>query len=324
MKTYKLMIKIHKITKLKYLCVTTKNSWRTYKGSGTYWKNHLRFHGNHIRTFLILESKSIEEISILGLYYSEKYDIVNSDAWANLIPENGYGTNPNVWKNGIINYKNKVGIHSEKYDKGIRSHWAKLGGLQGGKNTKKLKVGIFSEKYNRSKQSKINYSLGLGKLSEEERRNNCKLGGIKTKQNNLGIFAASAQQRKIWATTNGSLGGIKCKENNLGFFSASKEEKIEWSKKGGKISGKITGKMYWWNNGQINTKSFECPGVGWKRGQIESEKKKLSRENNLKKAREKNKTLFWYNNGVINKRFDLNEFPDGFVRGRINVRGNIL
>lgn len=281
--TYKLMIKVHRRTKLKYLCVTSKKNWKSYKGSGIYWKSHLKKYGSNIKTILIFESLSIEKISELGLFYSEKYNIVESDDWANLIPENGYNTNILIGKQGIINYNNKVGIHSPKYSRETRKKWSKIGGFVGGKTTKKNKVGIFSETYDFSKQSKINYQKGLAKLSEEERSENGRRGGLFTKENVLGIFGASNEERKIWAVSNGRKGGVKSFEEKLGVFSASSEQRKEWCSIAGKSGGKVVGSMYWWNNGVINTKSNSCPGDGWKRGQIESEKKIRSREKNFSK-----------------------------------------
>ena len=42
-----LYIKTHNITGLKYFGKTIGNPY-SYKGSGTYWNNHLKKHGNNI------------------------------------------------------------------------------------------------------------------------------------------------------------------------------------------------------------------------------------------------------------------------------------
>ena len=91
------MIKTHKISGLKYLCQTTRKDYIKYKGSGDYWKNHLRIHGNEIATELLAECKSKEELKEVGLYYSNLWNIVESKdssgkkMWANLTPESGTG-----------------------------------------------------------------------------------------------------------------------------------------------------------------------------------------------------------------------------------------
>jgi hypothetical protein len=89
-----LMIKTHQITGLKYLCkrVTTSDVKAiSYKGSGKYWKNHLKVHGKNINTEILekYELNKIEEFSKLCLEYSAKFNIVMGDEWANLMEENG-------------------------------------------------------------------------------------------------------------------------------------------------------------------------------------------------------------------------------------------
>lgn len=58
----------------------------------------------------------------------------------------------------------------------------------------------------------------------------------------------------------------------------------EIASKAGKIGGKITGSKLWWNNSIINKKSFECPGEGWVRGMLQSEKKIIANKTNMKKC----------------------------------------
>jgi hypothetical protein len=105
-----LMIKTHQVTGLKYLCkkVTTSDSKAiSYKGSGTRWNNHLKVHGNHINTEILAkyDLDKINEFSQLCIEYSNKFDIVKSNEWANLIEETGKpGTKIGVYcgKNGTF------------------------------------------------------------------------------------------------------------------------------------------------------------------------------------------------------------------------------
>ena len=90
MTIYSLYIKTHNKTGLKYLGYTKQNP-NKYKGSGTYWRRHLSVHGNDVSTEILLESESHNEIKTQGLFYSNKWNVVNSEEWANLKPETGEG-----------------------------------------------------------------------------------------------------------------------------------------------------------------------------------------------------------------------------------------
>lgn len=100
--TYKLMIKTHTETKLKYLCITKKEKWETYSGSGVYWKKHLKKYGNTFTTELLYETDDYEEFVIQCLLASQFYDIVNSKEFANSIPEKGYD---NIHESGYTNFE---------------------------------------------------------------------------------------------------------------------------------------------------------------------------------------------------------------------------
>lgn len=108
-----LMIKTHHLTGLKYLCkrVTTGYSKAiSYKGSGKYWKNHLKIHGKNINTEILAkyELDKIKEFSRLCIEYSNKFNIIKSYKCANLIEQmkNLNSNNPsiNILKNGDIGY----------------------------------------------------------------------------------------------------------------------------------------------------------------------------------------------------------------------------
>jgi hypothetical protein len=79
---------------LKYLGITTKDPYK-YKGSGLYWKRHLKFHNilsKDIKTTILLETSNESELRDTSLYYSNLWDIVNNEKFLNLIPESGIGT----------------------------------------------------------------------------------------------------------------------------------------------------------------------------------------------------------------------------------------
>lgn len=86
-----LYVKTHNQTGLKYLGKTTDSDPHAYPGSGLYWSEHLKKHGSNYSTELLLETEDPEEIRTTGQYYSTLWNVVESDEWANLQPEEGQG-----------------------------------------------------------------------------------------------------------------------------------------------------------------------------------------------------------------------------------------
>jgi len=86
MNIYYLYKKIHNKTGLQYLGYTTRNPF-IYKGSGIKWGVHLSIYGDDISTEILAESTNKEEIQKLGRQFSELWDIVHSDKWANSMKE---------------------------------------------------------------------------------------------------------------------------------------------------------------------------------------------------------------------------------------------
>lgn len=84
------MIKSHNVTGLKYLCITKRADWEDYTGSGGFWKNHLKIHGTDISTHLLFESDDYDEFVTMCYFCSDFYNVVESDEFANLVPEHGY------------------------------------------------------------------------------------------------------------------------------------------------------------------------------------------------------------------------------------------
>lgn len=90
MTIYYLYVKTHLASGLKYLGFTEKDPY-SYKGSGTRWKNHIRKHGYNVNTNILLSTNSYEELVETGIFFSKLFNVVESDEWANLIPESGEG-----------------------------------------------------------------------------------------------------------------------------------------------------------------------------------------------------------------------------------------
>ena len=85
-----LLVMEHTVTGLKYFCKTTVlNRVHRYKGSGTTWLNHLRTHGFDVNVgllgFYVEESRCLDAAK----KFSIENRIVESDEWANAIPEPG-------------------------------------------------------------------------------------------------------------------------------------------------------------------------------------------------------------------------------------------
>lgn len=90
-----LYIKQHSVTGLLYFGKTSKGDPVKYKGSGTYWKRHIKQHGvKFVETIwycLFLDAESIKEFE---LSFSINNNIVEDTRWANLVEETGIGGPP--------------------------------------------------------------------------------------------------------------------------------------------------------------------------------------------------------------------------------------
>jgi hypothetical protein len=84
-----LYIKEHEITGLRYFGKTTQNPQK-YKGSGVDWTKHLLEHGPHVKTIWTCLFETDAEIRDFARFFSDEFDIVNSDNWANAVPESGH------------------------------------------------------------------------------------------------------------------------------------------------------------------------------------------------------------------------------------------
>lgn len=129
-KTYKLMIKTHAVTGLKYLCMTKKDNWVEYTGSGVHWLNHISKHGKNIDTELIYETPDYEKFICVCEEISENLDVVNSTNFANAIPEHGYENgrsgknNFELWYETLGENEKKV-FHENRGKRIKNNHWSK-------------------------------------------------------------------------------------------------------------------------------------------------------------------------------------------------------
>lgn len=108
-----LYIATHNKTGLKYFGKTTRYFTQTalqskYHGSGIYWKDHLRKHGDDVtmEIYGIFSNNVTQE----ALKFSKENNIVGSNNWANLIEEDGIGSVP--YHSELT--KKKISINTKK------------------------------------------------------------------------------------------------------------------------------------------------------------------------------------------------------------------
>ena len=114
-----LYIKQHTITGKKYFGKTTRHNLCNYTGSGEYWLKHINKHGKeYIITIWYELFTNIDELVNYALKFSLEHNIVESNNWANLKPENGLDgglsskqsvmINNNRVKNGTHHFLNRT------------------------------------------------------------------------------------------------------------------------------------------------------------------------------------------------------------------------
>lgn len=82
---------IKKLAGIYYFCKSTRHDIFKYTGSGIKWKNLIKKYGRkNIETLWVSDwYYSAQEIHDVAIHFSEENDIVNSDKWANQVPEWG-------------------------------------------------------------------------------------------------------------------------------------------------------------------------------------------------------------------------------------------
>lgn len=132
--------KTHNKTGLKYLGKTSQDPYK-YKGSGLYWKRHLKEHGNDVSTEILFQTEDKEEFKKVALDYSNKFNIVESEDWANFREETGHGgfskeAQLKGFKNGHMKRSKAGGKAAKEMGLIWDSASAKVAGSKGGKANK--------------------------------------------------------------------------------------------------------------------------------------------------------------------------------------------
>lgn len=217
---FKLMIKTHNKTNLKYLCITKKDDYIKYTGSGKYWKNHLKKHGVDINTVLLFQHDDYEIFVQECLYYSVLYNVVLDEEWANAIPEAGYDNN-NLGENNFViwwkiasNELKKTVIESRK-EKQILNHWTK----SAEKNIIKEKISIIA------KERWLDFSVDARRLLIENLRKGHK-NFFDTKGENYNKWKENLSKSTIIRFANEPF-EIKSKRNSEQRKNLSPEKKLK-------------------------------------------------------------------------------------------------
>lgn len=150
-----LYLKTHNKTGLKYLGKTVSEDPHKYSGSGKRWLRHLNKHGYDYTTEILAKCETNEELKRLGLYYSEKFNIVEDKNFANIVPEEGDGgaTRGCGWK------------HTESTKQKLRSPKTDVSKMIEAQNRPEQKK-LLSEITKKWHQDEKNYSRKLKQLKE--------------------------------------------------------------------------------------------------------------------------------------------------------------
>lgn len=197
MKKYKLMIKQHKKTLKKYMCITSRENYIDYTGSGTKWKRHLQKHGVHFDTILLFESTDYNEFQKMCEKYSNDYDVVNSPEFLNVVPEHGYDSgcglsNLEVWWSVANNYQKELCIL--KRNKSIKKYWEQLSDED--RNNRISKMRFVPVQHSEQTKKHISESLKKFYASESIESINCRQNAI----NGLKSFMGNkdSEEYKKW------------------------------------------------------------------------------------------------------------------------------
>lgn len=162
---------------------TEEDLQKHYHGSGTYWANHLKKHGDDVtmRIYRVcsLDENSDNYVGPIAMKFSEENNIVDSDKWANLVHENGLdGVGPNV----TASFRQKVGSYSKGKAVFIDEN---------GKNVKipvneAKERGLIAESKGRKYSNEVNKSKGRKGVK------NANLGKKQSKETKLKIGKSSS------------------------------------------------------------------------------------------------------------------------------------
>ncbi len=203
----------HKISPLglNYLGSTKNVDPIKYKGNGTYWKLHLKKHNfkrQDIKTIILFETFDKYEIRRMGLYYSQLFNVVESEEWANLIPESGDGVH-----GGRLSeeHKRKLSISSsnKKNSKETREKISKANKGRKLSEETKMKIAI------------AHTGKKLGPLSEEHKR---RLSEARTGKTKPGVPVINKETGELYPSVRVAAQKLKKNESYLALLLRNKSD----------------------------------------------------------------------------------------------------
>lgn len=235
--TIYLYIKQHSLTKLKYFGRTESKDPISYNGSGIYWRNHIRKHGiEFIETVQLWEFSNQDECTAFALEFSKENNIVESDQWANLMPENGKRVTSEKLSQLSVNQKISETL-KRKYESG---ELVAISGMKGKKLSDETKDKISNTwKEKTSQEGYVHHTKGQVAWNKDKELpyevwNKDKKIGPNSKESNL---KRSKTLKKRYETSHGN-----------------RKDQAPWNK------GK-TGVQEAWNKGK-KTERVICPHCG--------------------------------------------------------------
>lgn len=167
-----LYVKRHSITGLMYFGKTVKKNVQSYKGSGKYWKSHIKEHGiNFVETLWVsecfIDDNDITEFATL---FSELFDIVESKSWANLTLENGLdggdsGVYP-YWRVGCKDSEQTKQKRSESLKGSKNGMYGKTGELNPFYGKTHSETTILKLKKPKTEEAKLKYKEAIRPVGE--------------------------------------------------------------------------------------------------------------------------------------------------------------
>jgi len=241
-----LYVKTHKITGLKYLGKTNSKNPHKYPGSGVYWTDHLKKHGNDVATEILHECKDNDEVRERGLYYSELWNIVDAvdengrKIWANLEPESGNGGTG--WGHGNDNIAKRPDVAEKiKNTRSTPEYKEKM--ISAGKNNTAAITALQSSESNKKRKDTKNGESYKKKVSGD---NNILRRSDEAKQSHLdGVRSESARESHRGSKNSMNLPGVRDKHHEAVNSPKEKQRRSEL------VSGK--------NNPKASTYEFTSP-----------------------------------------------------------------
>lgn len=250
-----LYIKTHNKTGLKYFGKTVQDP-HTYKGSGIYWRNHIKKHGNDVTTEVYgsYDEDHIDQCRDDALQFSVDNNIVESVAWANLKLET---------LDGGFDHINSQPLEVRK--KWIRDWLDSLSDEErSSMNAKKARKGEDNGMYGVHRYGEAAPRWGIP-TSDETRQKQSEV-----KKNRLVVRDAE---------TGETIGAVAIDDPNVlsgKWVSINRGRKYSaevcarrsvWTKELGIRPPSPAGKL-WWNDGTTQIRSATCPGEGFVRGRL--------------------------------------------------------